>query len=138
MKQEIDCAPCAEVAMRLPRYPGEYVRVVRAPLALEGCRCDICGAPLPQGAIVNAVSMWSDRVPLLGWEGGYLDAGWEIRRDDALGFAVGDAVVYRPASGRAEDGVVTSIGERYAFVRFAGAHPDSPGKACDPRDLVPA
>lgn len=57
-------------------------------------------------------------------------------------FRVGDAVVYR-ADGlrddlRCEDGVVSSVGEQYVFVRFTGQHPDAPGKACRPQDLFKA
>ena len=48
---------------------------------------------------------------------------------------VGDAVVYRAHDGRSEDGVVTSLNERYVFVRFTGMHPDAPGKACAPETL---
>lgn len=46
---------------------------------------------------------------------------------------VGRAVVYRPAVGAAEDGVIVSWNERYVFVRY-GVQNSS--KATDPRDLT--
>lgn len=45
---------------------------------------------------------------------------------------IGDGVVYLSGSGRAEDGVITSVSDRFAFVRYAG---DQHSKATDPADL---
>lgn len=54
-------------------------------------------------------------------------------------FKPGDHVCYRNnvpfGSGAMEDGMVTSVGEHYVFVRFVGMHPDANGKACRPEDL---
>ena len=52
-------------------------------------------------------------------------------------FRVGDDVVYRSHDGKLEDGIVTSISDRFVFVRFRDMYPTAPGKACDPRDLTP-
>lgn len=41
----------------------------------------------------------------------------------------------QPLHGRCEDGVVSSIGTDYVFVRFTGQHPDADGKACAPELL---
>lgn len=55
-------------------------------------------------------------------------------------FKPGDGVVYRAdvpgAADRFEDGVVTSVNDRYVFVRFTNMHPAAPGKACLPEHLV--
>ena len=48
---------------------------------------------------------------------------------------IGDGVVYRPNGGQyptAEDGTITSVNERWVFVRYAG---DSGSKATAPADL---
>lgn len=44
-----------------------------------------------------------------------------------------DGVVYLPPGGRREDGVITSVNERYVFVRYDG---DTTSKATHPTDLV--
>lgn len=64
-------------------------------------------------------------------------------RSKASDFVAGQPVLYRPrgmrpASGPRHEGVVTSVGPRFVFVRFGDMHPAAPGKACDPRDLVAA
>lgn len=46
---------------------------------------------------------------------------------------IGDGVVYAPSHGRREDGVITGVSDRYAFVRYAG---DGHSKATDPADLT--
>ena len=50
-------------------------------------------------------------------------------------FAVGDGVVYAPAHGVREDGVVTGVDDRYVFVRYAG---DEHSKATRPELLEPS
>jgi hypothetical protein len=48
---------------------------------------------------------------------------------------IGAGVVYTPkGGGRREDGVITSVGSTFVFVRYTG---DSGSKATDPADLVP-
>jgi hypothetical protein len=42
---------------------------------------------------------------------------------------VGEGVVYRTAYGNTEDGVITSVGDRWVFVRYTG---DQRSKATDP------
>ena len=50
---------------------------------------------------------------------------------------IGDGVVYHPdggnAIGSAEDGVITGVGERFVYVRYAG---DVGSKATDPAALT--
>jgi hypothetical protein len=45
---------------------------------------------------------------------------------------IGAGVVYTPRHGRREDGVLTSVGCSYAFVRYAG---DATSKATPPEHL---
>jgi hypothetical protein len=45
---------------------------------------------------------------------------------------LGEGVVYRTAYGKTEDGVITSVGDRWVFVRYAG---DQRSKATDPVPL---
>lgn len=45
---------------------------------------------------------------------------------------VGHGVVYRPYTGKAEDGQITSVGEHFVFVQYLG---DSVSKATIPADL---
>jgi len=47
---------------------------------------------------------------------------------------VGCGVVYTPGHGPREDGVITSVGDRLVFVRYAG---DAASKATSPGDLEP-
>lgn len=71
------------------------------------------------------------------------DAGTHIPRspDDqepAAAFTasdVGRSVVYRGHAGEREEGVITSVGERYVFVRYRSQHPSAPGQATDPDQL---
>jgi len=48
---------------------------------------------------------------------------------------IGRAVVYTPAHGPAEDGVLTSFNDSYVFVRFRSQHPAAGGQACRRQDL---
>ncbi len=52
--------------------------------------------------------------------------------DEALE-CIGETVTYRPAGQLAEHGVITSVGNRLVFVRYAG---DLHSKATDPADLT--
>lgn len=45
---------------------------------------------------------------------------------------IGAGVVYAPRGGAREDGTITSVNDRFVFVRYAG---DSGSKATHPRDL---
>lgn len=47
--------------------------------------------------------------------------------------SIGAGVVYSPRHGAREDGVITSVGYQYAFVRYAG---DQSSKATNPDDLT--
>jgi hypothetical protein len=51
--------------------------------------------------------------------------------DDARAH-VGDGVVYRPAHGAREQGVITSVNDAYVFVRYGA---DQGSKATRPADL---
>jgi hypothetical protein len=57
--------------------------------------------------------------------------GGDVTLDEALGH-VDHGVVYAPAHGKREDGVITSVGTRYVYVRYAG---DAHSKATEPGDL---
>lgn len=46
---------------------------------------------------------------------------------------IGCGVVYQPQDGPPEGGIVTSVGNRYAFVRYTG---DQHSKATDPGHLT--
>jgi len=46
---------------------------------------------------------------------------------------IGAGVVYTPTHGDREDGVITSVGDRYVFVRYRG---DQHSKATSPDDLT--
>lgn len=46
---------------------------------------------------------------------------------------IGDGVVYQPAHGPAEDGVITSVSDTRAFVLYRG---NLAAKATDPADLT--
>jgi hypothetical protein len=46
---------------------------------------------------------------------------------------IGDGVVYTPAGGDREDGVITGVSRTSVFVRFTG---DQFGKGTDPADLT--
>jgi len=46
---------------------------------------------------------------------------------------IGAGVVYTPTHGGREDGVITSVGDRYVFVRYRG---DQHSKATSPDDLT--
>jgi hypothetical protein len=49
---------------------------------------------------------------------------------------IGHGVVYRPPDcGGPEDGVITSVGDRYVFVRYAGRHPSAAGVPTPPETL---
>lgn len=82
MKQELYCEACAAPVLELRRYPGEYIRVAQGELGFD-CRCDGCASDLAAGALVSAVSFWTDDVPFLDWEGGYLRSVLLVRRDDS-------------------------------------------------------
>lgn len=47
---------------------------------------------------------------------------------------IGEAVVYRPRGGPVEQGVVTSVGSSYVFVRYGG---DETSKATRAEDIEP-
>jgi hypothetical protein len=51
---------------------------------------------------------------------------------------IGDGVVYRhPWCGcEGDDGVITSVGTRFVFVRYRDQHPGADGRATDPADLT--
>ncbi len=51
--------------------------------------------------------------------------------DEARGH-IGHGVVYRASHGPAEGGTITSVNDRYVFVRYAG---DVGSKATEPGDL---
>ena len=73
--------------------------------------------------------MKDDQAPL--WP--YLSGGWAGDREGCmtLGEArehLGEGVIYRTADGKT-DGVITSVGDRWVFVRYAG---DQRSKATDP------
>lgn len=58
-------------------------------------------------------------------------------------FRVGDKVIYIPSHAKGdlthkdcEKGIVTSLGEKFVFVRYEKQHPESNGKATDARDLI--
>jgi hypothetical protein len=53
---------------------------------------------------------------------------------EARRLGVGAAVVYAPAHGPREDGVITSIGLAFVHVLYRG---DANSKATDPADLEP-
>jgi hypothetical protein len=42
-----------------------------------------------------------------------------VNRDEVT---VGMGVIYEDGSGKREDGIVTSVNDSYAFVRYAGDH----------------
>ena len=46
---------------------------------------------------------------------------------------IGDGVVYRPPHGVVEDGVITSVGDRFVFARYGT---DTHSKATDPAFLT--
>ena len=46
---------------------------------------------------------------------------------------IGDGVVYTPAHGGREDGVITGVSSRVVFVRYAG---DPAAKGTNPADLT--
>ena len=48
---------------------------------------------------------------------------------------IGRGVVYTPAHGPAEDGVITSINDSFVFVRYKKQHPSAPGQATSREDL---
>lgn len=48
---------------------------------------------------------------------------------------IGSGVLYRPAWGPTEDGVITGVSERMVFVRYASQHPGAAGQATYPGDL---
>jgi hypothetical protein len=49
---------------------------------------------------------------------------------------IGHGVVYRPPDcGGPEDGVITSVGDRYVFVRYTSQHPGAHGQATPPEFL---
>ncbi len=48
---------------------------------------------------------------------------------------IGRGVVYRPSYGDPEDGVITSIGWKFVFVRYASQPPGANGQATSAGDL---
>lgn len=48
---------------------------------------------------------------------------------------VGDGVTYRQPGRPTEDGVITSVGMRFVFVRYASQQPGAHGQATYPDDL---
>ena len=53
--------------------------------------------------------------------------------DEARGH-IGEGVVYVPGHGEREDGQITSVSDRFVFVRYTGS---MHSKATDPADLEP-
>ena len=49
---------------------------------------------------------------------------------------IGMEVVYHPKFGKREDGVITSLNDKFVFVRYQSQHPSADGQATKREDLT--